>query len=178
MRLVLSLPQCERLAIAVMIKFSGRRGWSRLCERRRAQFGGRMRCQLTIGRQPVFVSYSPRQESSAGMPRDCFWRSRRSCAIQRLYGPATADARIAFAFRGALSGPIRNWLRRAEQMLRTMKANTDIVGNAASSDLANRLRHLVDCANAAMLRRSRSHHLWAAFHSAVDDEDRRVGPVP
>ena len=46
-------------------------------------------------------------------------------AIQRLYGPATADARIAFAFRGALSGRIRNWLRRAEQTLKTMKANTE-----------------------------------------------------
>ncbi len=96
--------------------------------------------------------------------------------IQRLYGPATADARIAFAFRGALSGRIRNWLRRAEQTLKTMKANTDIVGNATSEDLANRLRHLVDCANAAMLRRSRSHHLWAAFHSAVDDETGASGP--
>jgi hypothetical protein len=97
-------------------------------------------------------------------------------AIQRLYGPATADARIAFAFRGALSGPIRNWLRRAEQMLRTMKANSDIVGTAASTDLPNQLRHLVDCANAAMLTRSRSHHMWAAFHSAADGKTGASGP--
>ena len=117
-----------------------------------------MRCQLTIGRRPVCVSYSPRQESSAGMPRRLLLEEPEKRAIQRLYGPVTADARIAFAFRGALSGRIRNWLRRAEQTLKTMKANTDIVGNATSADLANRLRHLVDVRERGMLRRSRSHH--------------------
>jgi hypothetical protein len=97
-------------------------------------------------------------------------------AIQHLYGQVTADARIAFDFRGSLARRLRNWLRRAEQTVRTAKTNSDIVGNPASADLLNQLRHLVDVANAATLRRSQSHHTWTAFRSAVDGRTGASGP--
>jgi hypothetical protein len=97
-------------------------------------------------------------------------------AMQHLYGRVTANARIAFAFRGSLARRVRNWLRRAQQTVMTAKTNADIVGNPASADLLDQLRHLVDVTNAAVLRRSQSHQTWAAFRSAVAGRTGASGP--
>ena len=97
-----------------------------------------------------------------------FLEEPEKIAIQHRYGQVTANARIAFAFGGSLATRIRNWLRRAEQTVKIAKTNADIVGNPTSAELLNQLRYLVDVANAAILRRSRNHHTWAAFRSAAD----------
>jgi hypothetical protein len=85
-------------------------------------------------------------------------------AIQRLYGRVTACTKVSFAFQGVLAREVRDWLRRAEM---AMTAH----GHGMSSSDAARLgqmRHLIDSANAAVMRGFTSSRAWPDFCAVAD----------
>jgi hypothetical protein len=95
-------------------------------------------------------------------------------ALQRRYGAITAGAKVSFAFQGSLQRPIHDWLQRAELATRSVTRG-DLAADAHVESLANQLRHLVDTANVAVLRPSRSHQAWAAFYSANEQAEQSAG---
>jgi hypothetical protein len=88
-------------------------------------------------------------------------------ALQRYYGQITPITRISFAFRGDMSRKIRDWLRRAELAVRTAATDSDVTSGTSGVVLINRLRGLIDAANVAVIRRSKSPATWAVFHAMV-----------
>ncbi len=86
--------------------------------------------------------------------------------LQRRFGAITAGTTVSFAFQGVLRRPVRDWLQRAESAIMATTRRSDVATNVTCQDLLRQLRHLVDTANAAVLRRSRSHETWTIFYSA------------
>jgi hypothetical protein len=79
---------------------------------------------------------------------------------------------VWFAFQGALVREIRHWLRRAESVDRITKMTSGIRAYTPSAELISRLRYIIDTANVAMLRRSRSQDAWTLFCSAADGTEQ------
>jgi hypothetical protein len=77
--------------------------------------------------------------------------------------PDDPDGAIAGVFQTVLARPTRDWIRRAEALVRTVRSGTDTVCGARASEL----RRLIDNANVAMMRHSESREAWTAFYRFV-----------
>ena len=89
--------------------------------------------------------------------------ARDLCARARDVRPADPldpDAVIPIAFQTVLGRQVRDWMHRAEMMVRTVKRD----GDTLCGDRANELRRLIDAANVAILKRSDSRESWNAFY--------------
>jgi hypothetical protein len=82
-----------------------------------------------------------------------------------LAGEATPEARICRAFRGILARDLHDWLSRAEAAVGTAKTRGATGG--ATRPLGQ-LRCLIDAANVALMRGSRTHDAWPRFCSLTD----------
>lgn len=84
-----------------------------------------------------------------------------------ILGGEGSDDDVSFTFRGPLSKAIRKWLERAEAAVRGAQTRGDFMGGASNVDLLVQLRCLIDTANVAILRGTRSRHAWSEFCSAT-----------
>jgi hypothetical protein len=77
--------------------------------------------------------------------------------------PDDPDGALADAFRTALARPARDWMRRAEALLGTVRSGTDTVCGVR----AIQLRRLVDTANVAAMRPADSRECWREFYRSA-----------
>lgn len=86
--------------------------------------------------------------------------ARDLCSRAGEFRPADADAAVPVAFQTTLGRQVRDWMSRAETMVRTVKPDSDkLCGRRASE-----LRRLIDVANVAMMKRSESGQSWHSFY--------------
>ena len=86
--------------------------------------------------------------------------------------PDEGNEAIADAFQTALGRPMRDWKRRAEAVMRTVRPSGDTICGARATEP----RQLVDSANVAMLKPAESREAWKGFSRSA----RRVqlGSMP
>jgi hypothetical protein len=77
--------------------------------------------------------------------------------------PDDPEGAIAGAFRTALARPARDWMRRAEALVRTVRPGSDTICGARASEL----RKLIDCATVAILKPAGSRQAWTEFYRTV-----------
>ena len=77
--------------------------------------------------------------------------------------PDDPDGAIAAAFQTVLARPTRDWMRRAEELVRTVRPGSDTVCGARASEL----RRLIDNANVATLKPAESREAWMGFYRFV-----------
>jgi hypothetical protein len=70
------------------------------------------------------------------------------------------EAAVSVAFQTVLGRQVRDWMFRAEKMVRTVKPD----GDRLCGQRASQLRSLIDISNVAMLRPSESRQSWAGFY--------------
>jgi hypothetical protein len=89
--------------------------------------------------------------------------ARQLCDRAQDQFPDDQDGAIADAFQTTLVRPARDWLRRAEAVVATVRTGSDTICGAR----ANELRVLIDRANVAMMRQPTGREAWRNFYRAV-----------
>jgi hypothetical protein len=87
---------------------------------------------------------------------------------QDLY-PQEPEGEIADAFQTVLARPARDWMHRAETVVRAVRTGSDTICGARASEL----RVLIDQANVALMRPANSRAAWQGFYrSVLNAQDR------
>ena len=89
--------------------------------------------------------------------------ARELCERAEEMYPEDRDRAIANAFQTVLARPTRDWMRRAEAVVKTVRPNGDTICGAR----ANELRQLIDTANVAMMRPAESRECWREFYRST-----------
>jgi hypothetical protein len=74
--------------------------------------------------------------------------------------PGNPEAAVPVAFQTVLGREVRDWMHRADNMVRTVKPDGDRVCGQRASEL----RRLIDTANVAMMKRPESRQSWVSFY--------------
>jgi hypothetical protein len=85
------------------------------------------------------------------------------CARAQEVRPDEPDAAIPLAFRTVLGRQVRDWMIRAEKMVRTVKPG----GDTLCGQRASEVRRLIDAANVAILKRSDDGKSWNEFRRSA-----------
>jgi hypothetical protein len=99
--------------------------------------------------------------------------ARDLCSRAQDVRPGVPDAAIPLAFRTVLGRQVRDWMLRAERMVRTVKPD----GDTLCGQRASEVRRLVDAANVAMMKRSDSGESWNAFQRSAREIKPAVPPA-
>jgi hypothetical protein len=83
-----------------------------------------------------------------------------------------SDPAIAFAFQTVLGQQTRDWMRRAERTVKTVRPSGDTLCGAR----AHELRKLIDSANVAMMRPAESRECWSEFYRSTREIQFTMSP--
>jgi hypothetical protein len=89
--------------------------------------------------------------------------ARELCNRARDMNADDPDGAIADAFQTTLAQPAREWLRRAESLVATVRTGDDTI----CASRADELRILIDRANVAMMRQPTGREAWRNFYCSV-----------
>jgi len=94
--------------------------------------------------------------------------ARELCERAEDLYPDNPDGAIADAFQTVLARPARDWLRRAEAVVKTVRPGADTICGARAEEL----RGLIDSANVAMMRLPTGREAWRRFYRSVLDAQK------
>jgi hypothetical protein len=85
------------------------------------------------------------------------------CERARELYPDDPDGAIVVAFQTMLQRPARDWMHRAEAVVRTVRPGCETICGARAKEL----RVLIDTANVALLKPAESREAWQGFYRSA-----------